>query len=121
MLLCLTFFVCKVNASSSSNDPDLCFSVISDIHLRAGKSDWGFPYHDLTAQRKFRYALLDMHNINPNMNGLNINGDLTVTGMQKDYDDMLKVLYSSPHPKTTLFAIGNHEFNSTSHKNYEKS
>jgi Icc protein len=96
--------------STSVDKPKLSFDVISDIHLRAGFDDAGNPYYDHVAENKFQAALQDLHSINPNTNALVIDGDLTVTGVQTDYDSMNKVLNETPHPKNTLFAIGNHEF-----------
>ena len=92
--------------------PELSFSVVSDVHLRAGKNDRGHPYHDYVAETKLVAALQDLHRINANADAFVIDGDLTVTGMQTDYDSLKKVLQKSPHPKNTLFAIGNHEFHS---------
>jgi Icc protein len=109
-------FITQANATevnrtySSNNEPKLSFAVISDIHLRAGVDDLGNPYDDQEAENKFRTTLQDLNRINPKSDGLVINGDLTVTGEQTDYDSMNKVLKEIPHPKNTLFAIGNHEF-----------
>ncbi len=91
---------------------ELSFGVISDVHLRAGKNDAGHPYHDYVAETNFASALQDLHRINANADALVIVGDLTVTGMQTDYDSLKEVLQKTPHPKTMLFAIGNHEFHS---------
>ncbi len=95
---------------NQSNLPRLTFSVISDIHLRSGKDYKGYPYHDKEADFKFANALIDLNHINQTQNALVINGDLTVTGTQSDYDCMNKVLHQNPHPMCTLFTIGNHEF-----------
>ncbi|GMA63149.1 metallophosphoesterase [Alicyclobacillus fastidiosus] len=96
--------------STSVDKPKLSFAVISDIHLRAGVDDVGNPYYDHVAENKFQAALQDLHSINPHTNALVIDGDLTVTGVQTDYDSMNKVLNETPHPRHTLFAMGNHEF-----------
>jgi Icc protein len=100
-----------VNGEDESNDKTkLSFGVISDIHLRAGVDDVGNPYYDHSAENKFQAALQDLNTINPNSDGLVIDGDLTVTGEQTDYDSMNKVLNETPHPNNTLFSMGNHEF-----------
>ena len=101
-----------VHASASSSEPAplLTFSVISDIHLRAGVSDWGYAICDRTAENKFAGALHDLHAIDARADAMVINGDLTVTGLPSDYADMIKVFKHNPHPANTLFSIGNHEF-----------
>jgi Icc protein len=109
--LLFSSIVSNVHAAGESNDkPKLSFGVISDIHLRAGKDDMGNPYYDHAAENKFAAALQDLNKINPKSNALVIDGDLTVTGVQTDYDSMNKVLNENSHPKNTLFAMGNHEF-----------
>ncbi len=96
--------------NNSDKQPRLTFGVISDIHIRSGKDYRGYPYHDKEAGRKFASALRDLNYINRTQNALVINGDLTVTGTKSDCDCMNRVLRSNPHPKWTLFTIGNHEF-----------
>jgi 3',5'-cyclic-AMP phosphodiesterase len=92
-----------------SDSPQISLGVISDVHLHAGKSDFlGFPYRDYIAEKKFASALQDLNNIDPHLNALVINGDLTATGMQTDYDSMNKILRKIPHSQNTFFAIGNH-------------
>lgn len=94
----------------SSDKCELSFGVISDIHLRAGKDDIGNPYYDFQAENKFKAALQDLYDINNKLDALIINGDLTITGMQTDYDSMNKILKEVCHPEKILFSIGNHEY-----------
>ncbi|GMA48786.1 hypothetical protein GCM10025857_01430 [Alicyclobacillus contaminans] len=96
--------------AEAHSEPLVTFSVISDIHVRAGKNDAGKPYVDHKAAARFAAALRDLQRVDPNQQALVINGDLTVTGMQSDYDYMNRILRDNPHPKNVLFAIGNHEF-----------
>jgi Icc protein len=100
----------QAEVNQGADNPKLSFGVISDIHTRAGKDDSGNPYYDHAAENKFAAALQDLNTINPKSDALVIDGDLTVTGVQTDYDSMNKVLNETPHPKNTLFAMGNHEF-----------
>lgn len=94
----------------SGESPRLTFSVISDIHIRNGKSDWGYPYRDVRTEVRFRHALTDLHQIDPSQQALVLNGDLTTTGQQSDYDLVANILKSTQHPKLVLSSIGNHEF-----------
>ncbi|GMA66097.1 hypothetical protein GCM10025859_65390 [Alicyclobacillus fastidiosus] len=105
----------KVKRKELNSHPKLSFSVISDIHLRTGKSDWGTNYHDAIAARKLKNALTDLDNINPHEDALVINGDFTTTGVQSDYDTLKDILNTAPHPKNILYAMGNHEFSSAFH------
>lgn len=102
-------------AYTNSRSPKLTFSVISDIHIRSGKSDWGKPYRDAQAEKNFTQALSDLHEINPNQNALVLNGDLTATGMSGDYNAFKTILGASYHPYNLLFSIGNHEFYAAYH------
>lgn len=94
----------------AAKNPQLSFDVISDIHCWAGTNDRGKSYNDYLAENKFANALEDLHTINPGAAALVIVGDLTVTGLQGDYDSMSKVLRRNSHPQNLLFAMGNHEF-----------
>lgn len=96
--------------SASVESPDLSFGVMSDIHLHSAIDEKGIPVYDFKAESNFRGALQDLHAINPKIDALVIDGDFTDTGMQTDYDSLKKLLDTTPHPKNTLFAIGNHEF-----------
>jgi 3',5'-cyclic-AMP phosphodiesterase len=109
-VLATSVTVITAHASDVPPDvPELTFSVISDIHLRAGISERGLPVHDLQAAQNFAKALLDINRINPSQDALVINGDLTLTGQQSDYDDMRRILSKVCHPPT-LFTMGNHEY-----------
>ena len=90
--------------------PVLSFSVISDVHCRAGTDDWGYPYRDVEAEQKFANALDDLYAVNRRAAALVVVGDLTNTGLQGDYDSLHQVLRRSFYPRTLLFGIGNHEF-----------
>ncbi|WEG10994.1 metallophosphoesterase [Pullulanibacillus sp. KACC 23026] len=90
--------------------PNMSFGIISDIHLQSRIDNSGNPIDDEQAEIKLQQALQDLHSINPEMDMLIMNGDLTHTGMQTDYDVLKEILYGTPHPQNTLFAMGNHEF-----------
>lgn len=90
--------------------PLLTFAVLSDIHIRSGRSDWGVPYRDRAASERFAADLTDLHQRNPHLDALVLNGDLTVTGLDSDYQEFLHILHTRPHPARTLLTIGNHEF-----------
>lgn len=95
----------------AAGHPVLTFGVISDLHIRVGSDDLGRRrYEDKQAEQRFAMALQDLHQIDPNQKVLVINGDLTETGLQSDYDHMKKVLRLNPHAANTWFTIGNHEF-----------
>jgi 3',5'-cyclic-AMP phosphodiesterase len=106
--------ISTTGAAPAGQQPIIAFSVISDVHLRAGVSDWGVPYRDRRAERKFASALQDLHRIAPSQDLLVINGDLTVTGMPSDYEDMNEIMKQYPHPRA-LYAMGNHEFYAAYH------
>ncbi|GMA64560.1 hypothetical protein GCM10025859_50000 [Alicyclobacillus fastidiosus] len=119
--MCFSFFTTRVNApiiehEAFNSHPKLSFSVISDIHLREGKSNSGTTYHDRIADHRLLSALTDIYDINPHQDALVIDGDCTTTGSQSDYARVRDILNKIPHPTNTLFAIGNHEFSSALYK-----
>lgn len=95
------FYSAKPDVAAAAEKPLLSFPVLSDIHLLQ---------NDYISEQKFTNALKDLNKINPKSDALIINGDLTITGKNEDYDLMNKVLKNAPRPKKVLFTIGNHEF-----------
>ncbi|UUZ89946.1 metallophosphoesterase [Paenibacillus sp. P25] len=84
----------------AEDKPLLTFPVLSDVHVQD---------NDKLSQTKFKSALNDLNNVNPNADALVMNGDLT-SGLPEDYSRLEKLMNQSPHPKNTFYTIGNHEF-----------
>ncbi|CAH1194975.1 3',5'-cyclic adenosine monophosphate phosphodiesterase CpdA [Paenibacillus allorhizoplanae] len=80
--------------------PLLRFSVVSDIHIQ---------YWDTQAQSKLSDALEDLHQLNPSLEALVINGDLG-DGRANDYAKITTILQSHPLPKQIYYTIGNHDY-----------
>ncbi|MFY0758594.1 LamG-like jellyroll fold domain-containing protein [Metabacillus dongyingensis] len=86
-------------ASSSIMKPKMTLNVISDIHLS-----------DQRTSEKFSAALQDLYEIDPKVDAMVINGDLTNYGTEKEYSKLRELLEQSPKPEKTYMTIGNHEF-----------
>lgn len=85
----------------SSNKPIFSFFVISDIQLTE---------LDVVSQQKLTSALQDIHEVDPQLEALIINGDLINNGESKSYEIFKKIMDENPHPEKTYYTIGNHEF-----------
>ena len=92
----------RVISSDKVTDPlvssnDLTFAVLGDVH---GNND------------SLLTALRDLHNINPRLNALILNGDTVDQGIKKQYDELKKTLLKNKSilPKIIIRNIGNHEF-----------
>ena len=81
----------------ASTKTDLSFSVLGDVH--------GNAY-------KFNKAIQDLHNINPSMDAMILNGDIVDEGLNSQYDAISKCLNKNKSilPKQIIKNIGNHEF-----------
>ena len=51
-----------------------------------------------------------MNKVTPLSRALIMNGDITPTGQQSQYDGVKRVLNQNKHPENVWSAIGNHEF-----------
>lgn len=71
------------------------FNVISDIQGDLGDFD---------------HVLKDMSKVTPLSRALIMNGDITPTGQQSQYDDVKRVLNKNKHPENVWSTVGNHEF-----------
>lgn len=100
LMAALAFQTAVPAATVPSNQPELRFPVISDVHVQS----W-----DTRSQTKFKQALTDLHSVAPQSDALVINGDLG-NGQPADYATLQRLLNGTPHPAQTLFTIGNHEF-----------
>jgi len=92
----------RVISSDKVTDPlvssnDLTFAVLGDVH---GNND------------SLLTALRDLHNINPRLNALILNGDTVDQGIKKQYEELKKTLLKNKSilPKIIIKNIGNHEF-----------
>ncbi|MFC5528113.1 LamG-like jellyroll fold domain-containing protein [Cohnella yongneupensis] len=101
LLLPSSFQWNQSNTANAAEKPLVSFPVLSDIHMLQ---------NDYVSEQKFTNALNDLNKINPKSDALILNGDLTITGRNEDYDLMNKVLKAAPHPKNVFYTIGNHEF-----------
>ncbi|USK36723.1 metallophosphoesterase (plasmid) [Bacillus sp. F19] len=88
-------------ASSSSimNSPNMTLNVISDLHITNQQT-----------YEKFSAALQDLYEIDPEVDAMVINGDMTNYGTDKEYSKLRELLEQSPKPEKTYMTIGNHEF-----------
>ncbi|MEW8956853.1 metallophosphoesterase, partial [Clostridium sp.] len=75
----------------------LSFSVLGDVHAETEKLD---------------RVIKDLHNIDPNMDALFLNGDVVGQGLEEQYNDVNKTLEKNKKilPKHVIKNIGNHEF-----------
>jgi 3',5'-cyclic AMP phosphodiesterase CpdA len=87
----------KSISTEASPNTSLAFSVVGDIHNNTDS---------------FQTVINDMRSINSKMDALIMNGDSVDQGIDRQYEDMKKVLSknSSKLPKTVIKNIGNHEF-----------
>lgn len=91
----------KVQESNASVETSaktgLSFSVLGDVH---GNAD------------KLNKAIQDLHNINPSMDAMVLNGDIVDEGLNSQYDAISKCLNKNKSilPKQIIKNIGNHEF-----------
>ena len=51
-----------------------------------------------------------MNKVTPLSRALIMNGDITPTGQQSQYDDVKRVLNKNKHPENVWSTVGNHEF-----------
>ncbi|PZE19726.1 metallophosphoesterase [Paenibacillus xerothermodurans] len=86
--------------NAASDKPLLTFPVLSDIHVQD---------NDPVSQAKFKAAMRDLGEVNPNADALIINGDLT-GGLPEDYTKLRQLMGELPHPDKVFYTIGNHEF-----------
>jgi 3',5'-cyclic-AMP phosphodiesterase len=91
---------------TSAPQPELTFSVLSDIHLQS----W-----DRSSTRRFSRALNDLKQAAPEAEALVLNGDLG-NGFPEDYEALKKTLAGHEHPPI-FYTIGNHEFYKAWHNN----
>ncbi|CAM3901236.1 metallophosphoesterase family protein [Lederbergia lenta] len=84
-----------------SKNPIIEFFVISDIQLTVNNKK---------SHEKLKFALQDIHAINPNPDAIIINGDLISDGRSESYLKLKEILESNAYAKRTFFTIGNHEY-----------
>lgn len=91
--------VFSVNAETKEQDrvrkSATMFNVVSDIQGDLGDFD---------------HVLKDMNKVTPHYRALIINGDITGTGLQYQYDDVKRVLHKNKLPENVWSTVGNHEF-----------
>jgi Icc protein len=87
-------------SAAKSDQPELRFSVISDIHV--GK--WSKK-----SQKKLTQALTDIHAAMPDSQALVVNGDLG-NGFPEDYETLGNIMKAIDLPKNVFYTIGNHEY-----------
>lgn len=64
-----------------------------------------------TQEDRFIEALKDYKNIAPNYKAIVVNGDLTESGTEEQYDDFMNILNNNiPNNAQKTLTIGNHEF-----------
>ncbi|RAR42801.1 NPCBM/NEW2 domain-containing protein [Paenibacillus sp. MDMC362] len=88
------------DTNANEKKPKATFQVISDLHIR------DTPY----SHNKFLKALQDLHSIDPQVDAMVINGDITNNGFPEEYAKARELLDQSPKPKNLYMTIGNHEF-----------
>lgn len=84
----------SIETSSKAN---LSFSVLGDVHGNTNK---------------LNKAIHDLHNINPSMDAMVLNGDIVDQGINSQYDAVKECLNKNASllPKKVIKNIGNHEF-----------
>lgn len=91
--------VTSTDESTESTTPkkDLTFAVLGDVH-------GNIP--------SFQDAIEDLHNINPSMDLLVLNGDTVDQGKEESYVSIKDAISKNKNflPKTIIKNIGNHEF-----------
>lgn len=87
-------------APSSAVKPLIRFQVISDIHVTTDVN------HDFN--RNFDRALKDIREHCPDSAGIMLVGDITDSGTEPEYDEMLRIWKENGRPKM-LFTMGNHD------------
>jgi len=85
------------NTESTTQKKDLTFAVLGDVH-------GNIP--------SFQDAIEDLHNINPRMDLLVLNGDTVDQGKEDSYVSIKEAISKNKDllPKTIIKNIGNHEF-----------
>lgn len=86
--------------AQAANEAKVRFAVISDIHIHK---------YNIAVHQRLKRALRDYWQINPHMDFIAINGDLT-NGFPSHYETLRRLLAETPHPPLH-FTPGNHEFN----------
>lgn len=77
--------------------PILQIPIINDVHIETK-----------TQEDRFIKALKDYKNIAPNYKAIVVNGDLTESGTEQQYNDFMNILI--PNNAQKILTIGNHEF-----------
>lgn len=80
--------------------PVLTFDVMSDTHITTDQSR--------AYNMRFRNALIDYGEVEPGAAALCVVGDLTDTGAQTAWDNLMSILNALPHPAPYL-VLGNHD------------
>lgn len=85
------------SVSGVSQDADLSFSVLSDIHSNS---------------ENFEEAVKELYKINPKADALILNGDNVDQGLDRQYNEMKRNIdkYQKIIPDIVIKNIGNHEF-----------
>lgn len=100
VVICLVTVIYFSTATAvASAEPNVTFSVMSDIHIHKTNSD---------AHRRLTKVLKDYQEINSDMDLMVINGDLT-NGFPAHYQVLRRLLNTVPHPPIH-FTPGNHDF-----------
>ena len=84
------------------DEPLYEFEVISDTQIRA---EWGSESH-FNLQRAFQ----DISAVSRDSIAVIINGDMTNSGVQEEYDVLMRELTHTPGMPETYMSIGNHEY-----------
>lgn len=83
----------------AANGPNVSFAVMSDIHIHNKNTD---------VHQRLQRALTDYWRLNPQLDFIAINGDLT-NGFPSHYDVLRRILTEVPHAPLH-FTPGNHDF-----------
>lgn len=85
------------SAEPQSSLSDLSFAVVGDVHDNINS---------------LQVAIQDLHQINPRLDALILNGDTVDQGIEQQYESITKTLSQNKAilPKTIIKNIGNHEF-----------
>jgi Icc protein len=85
---------------AANDDSLLSYFILSDLHVVAG---------DEQTPRKFKQALEDIHNFDHKVEALMLTGDLTDSGLERDYKEFGRILSGYKFPN--VYAnMGNHEY-----------
>jgi Icc protein len=81
-------------------EPLLSYFILSDLHVIAGNEQ---------TPRKFKQALEDIHGFKDKVEAVLLTGDLTDSGLERDYKEVRKIMNGYKFPNVHA-NMGNHEY-----------